>query len=98
MSHLMIRGNILSPSCNIVMGEHYMFSQKSILMLCENDFLQERLWNPEFGRDNYLVILLLGVLYVYIITIVYQQSREQKRVGGQLAPVSPINVLFWKKL
>ena len=24
----MIRGNILSPSCNIVMGEHYMFSKK----------------------------------------------------------------------
>ncbi len=36
-----------------------------------------------------MVILLLGVIHIiYIITIVYQQSREQKRVGGQLAPVS----------
>ncbi len=33
-----------------------------------------------------MVILFLGVLHIYIITIVYQQSREQKRVGGQLAP------------
>ncbi len=40
MSHLIIRGNILSPSCNIMMGEHYMFAQKSILQLGENDFLQ----------------------------------------------------------
>ncbi len=37
-------------------------------------------------RDNYMVILFLGVLHNYIITIIYQQSREQKRVGGQLAP------------
>ncbi len=35
-----------------------------------------------------MVILFLGVLHIYIITIVYQQSREQKRVGAkrQLAP------------
>ncbi len=28
MSHLMIRGNILSPSCNIMMGGHYVFTKK----------------------------------------------------------------------
>ncbi len=39
-------------------------------------------------------ILFLGVLHIYIITIVYQQSREQKRVGGQLAPVSPNSIIM----
>ncbi len=43
-----------------------------------------------------MVILFLGVLHIYNITIVYQQSREQKRVGSQLAPVSPIVNLFLK--
>ena len=36
-----------------------------------------------------MVILFLGVLHNYIITIVYQQSREQKRVGAN-SPRSPL--------
>ncbi len=58
-----------------------MFSQK-VFMLYENDFLKFNFYETlSLGRDNYLVLLLLGVLYIYTITIVYQQSREQKRVG-----------------
>ncbi len=50
-----------------------------------------------------MVILFLGVLHIYIITMVYQQSREQKRVRGQLAPGansprSPLMLLYFSSL
>ena len=52
-----------------------------------------------------MVILLLGVLHIYVITIVYQQSREQKCMGansppGAKSPRSPLSeingIVVWK--